>query len=293
MLGGPFAAAVAASAIMKTKVADGTVQQVPADSPALKDVATDQDGLPSMPDLQFFMFNLVALGYFAVALARHPTELPQIPSTLVALTGLSALTYVGAKAGAGTPPAISAVMITTVPSNGNLHYGDNVEIIGNGFETHATTATAAVEHSTRLAILFGNVAAPPKGKPGDGNVTDTRVVVTVPDGLAPPSGRAQIGISVLTAACVATQPFTGLYVEAPTITNVIRKGKIVEILGYGFGPDSSARTVIISSGGTVLESDSNDSTSTRLVYVLASDPRTKVDVAITAGRTALGGTSDK
>ena len=82
-----------AQAATIAKTGDGTVQQVPAAAPTASDVVKNHVGDPAIADTQFLLFNLVALTYFAIALAKVPTALPKIPATLVALTSVSALTY--------------------------------------------------------------------------------------------------------------------------------------------------------------------------------------------------------
>jgi hypothetical protein len=231
LLGGPFAAAVLATATTSSKVGDGTVQQVNAASPSPADLVTDQDGQPAIADAQFLLFNLVALGYFAVALARHPDTLPQIPTTLVALTSVSALTYLGAKVVAANAPAITTVLLTS-PSDGKLHAGDTVKIIGSGFQPPATTPGTAPEHSSELAVTFDRIAVYPAHVSPD-NLSDTAITAIVPPRLAG-DANGNVSISILTAAGVQTSPFTGLSAAGTTIAGATRVAEVITLTGFGF-----------------------------------------------------------
>jgi len=126
LLGGPFASAVLAKGIVSyqtqqdpasksgTSAAAGTANKMStsvAGQPSATDIVNGDSGTPSVVDIQYSIFSLVATLYFAgrfvfnldkyaagVASASHPTFLPQIPSALLGLTSLAALTYVGNKA---------------------------------------------------------------------------------------------------------------------------------------------------------------------------------------------------
>jgi hypothetical protein len=224
LLGGPFAAAVLAQATTTSKVTEGSVQQVPPDHPTAADLVTDHDGQPAIADAQFFLFNLVAIGYFAVVLVRVPTTLPSIPTTLVALTSVSALTYLGAKVATSNPPKISNVLITSSPSDGFLYAGQTVKVVGSGF---MTPAAGNVENLETLAVLFDHVEV----KPQEG-FTDTAIEAVVPRGLGG-TANGNINISVRSAADVVSDPFTGLMVRGLKIISATRDGATVTVTGYG------------------------------------------------------------
>jgi hypothetical protein len=123
LLGGPYASAVLAKGIVSAQVAkdpstktslataSGTAQPtsaVVAGDPSAKDVLTGDSGSLDLVDTQFSIFSLIAVLYFVGALASNVDKfavgatkvitLPPIPSALVGLTSLAALTYVGNKA---------------------------------------------------------------------------------------------------------------------------------------------------------------------------------------------------
>jgi hypothetical protein len=224
LLGGPFAAAVLAQVTTTSKVADGSVQQVAPDHPAAADLVTDHNGQPAIADAQFFLFNLVAIGYFAVALARAPSTLPSIPNTLVALTSVSALTYLGAKVATSNPPAISNVMITSSPSDGFLYAGQTIKVVGSGF---MTPAAGNVENLETAAVLFDHVEVKPQA-----GFTDTAIEAVVPRGLGG-TANGNVNISVRSAADVVSDPFTGLMVKGLKIISATRAGATVTVTGYG------------------------------------------------------------
>jgi hypothetical protein len=130
LLGGPFASAVLAKGITVAQVSsDPTAKSVTlaaaptassaatqtGASPSAADLITDDSGTTSLPDTQYVVFSLVAIVYFVGSFLRNlvtfvytPTAtgvaLPDIPSALLGLTSLAALTYVGHKA-IGPPKA--------------------------------------------------------------------------------------------------------------------------------------------------------------------------------------------
>lgn len=207
LLGGPFAAAVLAAAATNNKVDSTTVQPVQADVPSTSDLVTDTTGNPSISDAQFLLFNLVALVYFAVALARSPQTLPNIPATLVGLTSIAALTYLGAKVVSSNQPTITNVSITSTPTNGFLHAGDTIKTIGSGFDP---AAAKKANSNSDIEVLFNGVAAKPDA------ASDTVLIAKVPPGLTGPAS-GQMSIAVQTSAGMLTPtPFTGLMIEGPT-----------------------------------------------------------------------------
>ena len=59
------------------------------------ELLTGDDGAVAWADLQYVVFTLITLVYFAVQLLAQPTDgLPPVPAALLTLTGVSATTYV-------------------------------------------------------------------------------------------------------------------------------------------------------------------------------------------------------
>lgn len=105
LLGGPYAAAIAAKAIT-TQRADKDVQ-AKTPKPAqdggglterLAEVVTNDEGNVDLGDFQYFAFTVLTLTYFAWAFIDAPGDgLPDIPGTLLVLVGVSQGAYVGKK----------------------------------------------------------------------------------------------------------------------------------------------------------------------------------------------------
>ena len=245
LLGGPFAAAVLATASTSNKVDSTTVQQVQADVPSASDLVTDTTGNPSISDAQFLLFNLVALAYFGVALARSPQTLPNIPDTLVGLTSVAALTYLGAKVVSNNQPTITNVSITSMPSNGFLHAGDTVKIIGSGFDPAAAKKPGS---NSDIEVLFNGVAA----EPDPNTASDTALIAKVPPGLTGlDSGQMSIAVQTSAGALTPT-PFTGLKIEGPRITSLKRDRTTIFVDGYGLDLDSSPQIIVTDNVNTAV-----------------------------------------
>ena len=137
LLGGPFASAVLAKGITVAQLSnDPTAKSVTAAAgstaistatptaatPSPADLVTDDGGTTSLPDTQYVVFSLVAIIFFVGAFVRNIVlyaygaqpgiALPQIPPTLLGLTSLAALTYVGHKA----VPNQGLRMVTMLPN---------------------------------------------------------------------------------------------------------------------------------------------------------------------------------
>ncbi len=126
LLGGPFASAVIAKGIVSyqtqqdpnsksgtSAAADtaNTMSTSTGETPSATDIVNGDSGTPSLIDTQYSIFSLIAILYFAGRFIANLDEyasgavtagksvwLPQIPSALLGLTSLAALTYVGNKA---------------------------------------------------------------------------------------------------------------------------------------------------------------------------------------------------
>jgi hypothetical protein len=104
LLGFPVAAAVVAKGITQNKIKTGKTQTKAPDGTETNLVAgagqlfADDTGQPDLLDSQYFGFNLLLLAYFfARFLGNQKFGLPDLPDSLVALTGVSAAGYVAKK----------------------------------------------------------------------------------------------------------------------------------------------------------------------------------------------------
>jgi hypothetical protein len=99
LFGGPLGAAILAKQIVNSQVGQAAGSKPPADKPALGDLVANDSGNTDLGDLQYVLFNGVALVFVLVNLLHHPINgLPHIPEVLLGLTSVSAVGYVSKKA---------------------------------------------------------------------------------------------------------------------------------------------------------------------------------------------------
>jgi hypothetical protein len=116
LLGGPFAAAVLSKAITTQKVEAGTLPKSEAVAPAgsvgegLREIISDDTGDTDLVDTQYFLFNLLGLGYFLGTFSFNLDQgFPELPDLLVGLTSVSAAAYVAKKATERGAPSLTSV----------------------------------------------------------------------------------------------------------------------------------------------------------------------------------------
>jgi hypothetical protein len=184
LLGGPFAAAVGARALIGMRIGKGDSIKPPG-SPSASQALTNDRGDADLIDSQYLLFNLIALMYFVGAFVTDPSEgLPEIPTVLYALTGASALGYVSSKAIPSGRPEIASIS----PSVGTTR--TQLTVYGSGllFPRNPTSSRVPrkIEEFHRVEVQIGGRRAPIV----DGSLSSTeaggdRLRVTVPDDLQP------------------------------------------------------------------------------------------------------------
>lgn len=200
LLGLPTAAAVAAKALTVNKVAKGEVVKQPVAKDeaggvgkALAEVVSADNGRTDLIDFQYFGFNLLALLYFALQFLASPGDgLPEIPPTLIALTGVAVAAYTGKKALENDAPAISSVLPRRIVAG----EAATVTVVGNGFGSGGVLAIAGVTVPVAKwddRKIVGDVA--PSTLAGlrvgkNGRIADLTVVTS--DGAAAPPHRVEI-----------------------------------------------------------------------------------------------------
>lgn len=129
LLGAPFAALLGAQAVTEAKVESGAQQKSTSEtSPTAEEAFQNDAGKTDLMDSQYLLFTLIAALFFLVSFATAPQAgLPTIPEALVALTGVSAVAYVGKKAVDRNPLEITG-LDPSVPVA-----GETVTIIGRNF----------------------------------------------------------------------------------------------------------------------------------------------------------------
>ena len=221
LLGGPFAALIAAKQIYATKGAAGDIQKIKTVDTSLKDVLADDRGRADLVDLQYLLFNFVALAFFFVAFARDSATLPSLPDGLVALTSTAALAYIGKKAVDNNRPAISSVALAD--GTGTPTIGDMVRIRGRNFvpagaEAEGYLGLISVRFDTvKTPVAPAKAVAADPGQPqplAEANVTATEILVAVPP--MDLTAQRSVSVVVITAAGVETEPPYPLYL-APKV----------------------------------------------------------------------------
>ncbi len=92
----------------------------------------DDDPQPALGDLQYLVFNAVAIAFFLSAFLGHvELGLPSLPDTLIALTGVSAASYLSTKAVRNAAPP---VIVSVRPSRVVLGAAPRpLDVAGSGF----------------------------------------------------------------------------------------------------------------------------------------------------------------
>lgn len=129
LLGAPFAALLGAQALTEAKVESGAAQKTTSETtPTAGEAFQNDAGHADLVDSQYLLFTLIAALFFVVSFVTAPKEgLPVIPTALVALTGVSAATYVGKKAVDRNP-----LEITGIDPPGPVA-GEIIAILGRNF----------------------------------------------------------------------------------------------------------------------------------------------------------------
>jgi hypothetical protein len=173
LLGGPFAAAIAAKAIIGAKVENKTITKTdgPTDASTGELAAqaiSDDTGNVDLVDTQYLLFNLVALVYFIGGFVTQTEDgFPEIPDLLVALTGASAAAYVSnkavlralpvltsvfpAKAAVGEPVNIFGTTLL-IPREGGTEQYQDVHVAFDGLEAPVVDKSHAVSGDDRLTV---------------------------------------------------------------------------------------------------------------------------------------------
>jgi hypothetical protein len=176
LLGFPALTVVAAKGITSQKTETGSVAKggvkvvtgwLGKVKEALKGIFVDDAGNASLHDTQLILFTAVAVLWYLVTFFGDSFEpFPNLPDTLVVLTGAATATYVGGKLVASQKPTITA-MFPAQPQTGSA-----VTITGANF---TDTGGPGTEGKPQVSFGSGSAAA----DTADSN----RLTVTVPDGV--------------------------------------------------------------------------------------------------------------
>ena len=135
LLGSPAAAAIFAKTSTTSKVASGTLAKPEAeDDPSAVDgvvqAVSNDEGRTDLFDFQYLLFNVFALLYFFWRFLPEPSKgLPNLPETLVALTGVAAAGYATKKGLESNVPVLTGVYpAAAAPGEQVLIRGKNLTI---------------------------------------------------------------------------------------------------------------------------------------------------------------------
>ena len=176
LIGGPLGAAILAKAVVVGQLEAGTTSKAEGDQPAASQLVTNDAGATDLGDLQYVLFNTVALVFFFGEFLRVPQEgLPALPDLLVGLTSVSAVGYLGKKVLPQAP------QITTVTPN-PVTPGALITIAGTGLVVGGNAPLQVLLDSAAIPVPYG-VEQTPQG---------TVVQATIPANQPPGSFRLSV-----------------------------------------------------------------------------------------------------
>jgi hypothetical protein len=182
VLGIPAAAGFGAKAIRSQSPDANAGSPAPPQTNPLKgvgDLVSDDDGDTAMHKVQYLGFNLLLLGYFLVQFLSNEDaqKLPNLPDTLVGLTGVGAAAYLAQK-GLSAGGAGGATIRSINPKRGPA--GAAVTLLGVNLATPASPvvrvlidgyAASAVTVQVGDAVTTVNATLPTTLQPGVKQVT--------------------------------------------------------------------------------------------------------------------------
>lgn len=236
LLGGPYAAWVLARVAVSARVGNSTLQKRAGDGiPRLSDLVSGDDGNPDLFDVQYVMFNLIAVAFVVLAFT-HASEngFPLIPPALVLLTGGPAAVYAANKTLATNGPVIFSV------SPGTVNTESSFTVYGQNFLAGAAASGTA----GNLRVLAGGRDA----TVDTGSATDSAVSAAAP--ATDYSETGPLAVTVITPAGAQALLNGQLTIRtAPTLTGADRMtvaaGGVVTLAGAWYPPGDAPLTVVI------------------------------------------------
>jgi hypothetical protein len=251
LLGGPYAAWVLARVAVTTRVSNSTLQKPAGDGiPRLSDLVSADSGNPDLFDVQYVMFNLIAMVFVVIAFIHtSPDGFPLIPPVLVLLTAGPAAVYSANKALATNGPTIFSISPSIVAANKSF------TVFGQNFLAGAAPSS----DSGKLRLLVGGWEA---------SVDTDSATDTVVSALAPETDYSDAGPLVVTLITPAgaqawLQGQGGVTVRnAPTLIGAdratARADDVVTLTGEWYDPGSAPLAIVLDgTAATVPESNGN------------------------------------
>ena len=156
LIGGPLGAAILAKGIVTSQVSEGQSKQDSTTGAKASDLVSNDEGNTDLGDLQYVLFNTVALVFFfGETLGSPQLGLPTIPDVLLGLTSVSAVGYVGKKALPSVARAITKVDPAKVELRTWRTGAVRLTIFGSGL----LNADGSAPDEVRFEKADGSVAA--------------------------------------------------------------------------------------------------------------------------------------
>jgi hypothetical protein len=179
LIGGPLGAAILAKGIVSSQVGSGSVAKPKAGNATPGQLVQNDAGDADLGDVQYLLFNVVALVFFYGQLLRAPQAgMPTIPDVLLGLTSVSAVGFVGKKTLVG-PGAIANVQ----PLAGKV--GDAITIATAGI-------IQAADDLPGVTVTFGKSTVSP-GSMTAATTTSLGVLIRT---RVPPEAAGEVDVSV-------------------------------------------------------------------------------------------------
>jgi hypothetical protein len=182
LFGGPLGAAILAKQIVTGQTRENPGVKPEATKAKLTDLVSDDKGQPELGDLQYVLFNAVALVFVLATILDTPLKgMPHLPDVLLGLTSVSAVGYVSKKA--LTPTGLQTAAIT--PSKGAA--GAEVTVGLKGLQP-------AAQEGGRFWVYFGEGEGVLRVAPVIEGATEVKAPVP-----AQPPATASLAVTVVTA----------------------------------------------------------------------------------------------
>jgi hypothetical protein len=199
LIGGTAGAAILAKGIVSAQVDSGATAKPEAEGANLAQLVQNDSGDTDLGDVQYLLFNIVALAFFYGEMLRVPQAgLPTIPDVLVGLTSVAAAGFVGKKALAGP-----AVLSEVTPEAAAV--GEAVTIATSGI-------AKSEEDLPALTVKFGEAATDRHGL----TLTTTTTLGVLINAYVPPKAAGKVDITVSTPT--GKQASWSGFAVKPTIT---------------------------------------------------------------------------
>jgi hypothetical protein len=195
LFGGPLGSAILAKQIVSTQVRDKPEVKPPATKkPSPTDLVTDDKGDPELGDLQYVLFNSIALVFAVATMLATPLKgIPHLPDVLLGLTSVSAVGYVAKKALIPTGLLSASIEPTEGPTTAE------VTIAVEGLQPPKQTAA-------QFWVRFGNEKGELREAPVLKGVAQLKM--TPPARTPPPTGPVDVKVITADGTPLDAETFT-------------------------------------------------------------------------------------